>query len=75
MRCFYSQDFELALPADHPFPMEKFRVSKDMLLEGGVLRPEEIVEVRAVAQHLLKRAHQTEYVAKIESGCQCRPTV
>ncbi|HEY8960841.1 MAG TPA: histone deacetylase [Luteolibacter sp.] len=68
MRCFYSPGFELDLPPDHPFPMEKFRVSKEMLLEGGVLRPEEIVEVRAVSPHLLKRAHQTEYVAKIESG-------
>jgi acetoin utilization deacetylase AcuC-like enzyme len=68
MRCFYSQDFELDLPRDHPFPMEKFRVSKDMLLEGGVLRPEEIVEVRAISPHLLRRAHRADYVAKVESG-------
>jgi acetoin utilization deacetylase AcuC-like enzyme len=68
MRCFYSQEFELALPDGHPFPMEKFRVSKDMLLEGGILRPEEIVEVRAAAPHLLRLAHQPDYVAKIESA-------
>lgn len=68
MRCFYSQDFELALPPGHPFPMEKFRVSKDMLLEGGILRPEEIIDVRVADSHLLKLAHQPEYIAKIESG-------
>jgi acetoin utilization deacetylase AcuC-like enzyme len=68
MRCFYSQDFELALPEGHPFPMDKFRLSKDMLLEGGILRPEEIIDVRTVDSHFLKLAHQNDYIAKIQSG-------
>ena len=49
MRCFYSQELELELPSGHPFPMEKFRVSKDMLLDGGILRPEEIIEVSSAS--------------------------
>lgn len=68
MRCFYSQDFELALPENHPFPMDKFRVSKDMLLEGGILRPEEIIDVRIADSHLLRLAHQNDYISKIQSG-------
>lgn len=48
--------------------MEKFRVSKDMLLEGGILRPEEIIEVRRADVHLLQRVHEPEYIRKIESG-------
>ena len=68
MRCFYSQELELELPSGHPFPMEKFRVSKDMLLDGGILRAEEIVEVRAADVHLLNRVHEPEYVRRIESG-------
>ena len=68
MRCFYSEELELKLPSGHPFPMEKFRVSKDMLLEGGILRPEEIVEVRSAHSHLLQRVHEPEYIRKIESG-------
>lgn len=68
MRCFYSQDLELQLPAGHPFPMDKFRVSKDMLLDGGVLRPEEIVEVRAAESHLLKAVHDDAYIGRIYSG-------
>ena len=68
MRCFYSEDLELELPSGHPFPMEKFRVSKDMLLEGGILRPEEIIEVRASHTHLLQRVHEPDYIRKIESG-------
>lgn len=68
MRCFYSENFELALPAEHPFQMQKFRVSKDMLLDGGILKPEEIIEVRQVETHILQRAHDQDYVQKIYSG-------
>ncbi|MBC8127212.1 MAG: histone deacetylase [Gloeobacteraceae cyanobacterium ES-bin-144] len=48
--------------------MEKFRVSKDMLLEGGILSPEEIIEVRIADNHLIRRVHEPEYIRKIESG-------
>jgi acetoin utilization deacetylase AcuC-like enzyme len=68
MRCFYSDDFTIALPNGHPFPVQKYRQAKDMLLEGGVLRPEEIVEVRATDVHLLKSVHDGEYVDNIRSG-------
>ena len=68
MRCFYSQELELELPSGHPFPMQKFRVAKDMLLDGGILRPEEIIEVRAADHHLLQRVHERDYIRQIESG-------
>ncbi len=67
MRCFYSEDFELTLPAGHPFPMDKFRVSKDMLLEGGIITPEEIVQVRMADSHVLQRVHDRDYLQKIYS--------
>lgn len=68
MRCFYSTALELELPAGHPFPMEKFRVSKDMLLENGILRPEEVIEVGSADPHLLRLVHEPAYVNRIESG-------
>jgi len=68
MRCFYSEDLELELPSGHPFPMAKFRISKEMLLDGGILRPEEIVEVRATDLHQLRRVHEPDYIRRIETG-------
>lgn len=68
MRCFYSQNLELDLPEGHPFPMEKFRVSKDMLLDGGILRPEEVIEVASAEPHLLKTVHDPGYLSRIYSG-------
>lgn len=68
MRCFYSENFEITLPQGHPFPMEKFRVAKDMLLESRILQPEEIIEVRAADLHRIQRVHDPTYISKIESG-------
>ena len=66
MRCFYSESLELDLPSGHPFPMEKFRVSKEMLLQGGILRPEEIIEVKAVDFHHILRVHDRAYIEKVQ---------
>ena len=68
MRCFYSPEFYLDLPVNHPYPMQKFRLSKEMLLEKGTVRPEDIVEVRPAATHVLERAHTPAYLQKIYRG-------
>jgi acetoin utilization deacetylase AcuC-like enzyme len=68
MRCFYSQELERAIPDAHAFPAEKFRASKDMLLEGGILTPEEIIEVGSARVGLIERVHSPDYVRAIEYG-------
>lgn len=68
MRCFYSPEFFLPLPEGHPFPMNKFQLSKDMLLEGGIVRAEEIVEVRPADAFTMRRVHDPHYLAKIYHG-------
>ncbi|MBT8044317.1 MAG: histone deacetylase [Verrucomicrobiae bacterium] len=70
MRCFYSSDldFNLDLPEDHPFPGDKYSTSRDMLLQNGVLRPEEIIDVSQTDLHVLKRVHEGEYLSKIYHG-------
>ena len=44
MRVSYSPGYFVPLPEDHPFPMGKFPVLRQILLAEGVLRPKEIVE-------------------------------
>ena len=68
MRCFYSDSLELDLPPGHPFPMEKFRVSREMLVQENILKPEEIVEVQAADFHRILRVHDRQYIEKIQSG-------
>ena len=70
MRCFYSSDLDLKLdlPENHPFPGDKFSASRDMLLEGGILKPEEIIDVNQTDLHVLKRVHDGQYLSKIYHG-------
>jgi len=68
MLCFYSQALELELPAGHPFPMDKFRISKDMLLSEHILRPEEIIDVKSADFHHILRVHDRSYIEKIQSA-------
>lgn len=68
MRCFYSESLELDLPGGHPFPMEKFRVSKEMLIQESILRPDEITEVKAVDFHHILRVHDRDYIEKVQSN-------
>lgn len=68
MRCFYSPDFYLDLPEGHPFPMDKYRASQQMLLASGVIRADEIVEVRAAQSFTLQKVHDPNYLTKIYSG-------
>ena len=68
MRCFYSSSLGLDLPADHPFPGHKSEVSKQMLIDGGIVRGEEIVEIRAASTGTLKRVHDEIYLSKIYHG-------
>jgi acetoin utilization deacetylase AcuC-like enzyme len=48
--------------------MNKFQLSKDMLLEGGIVRAEEIVEVRPADAFTMRRVHDPHYLAKIYHG-------
>ena len=48
--------------------MEKFEVSKDMLVGSGILKAEDIVEVREAESHVLRRVHDAGYLSKIYNG-------
>lgn len=70
MRCFYSSDLDLKLdlPEGHPFPGDKYSTSREMLLQNGILRPEEIIDVSQTNLHILKRVHDGQYLSKIYHG-------
>lgn len=70
MRCFYSSDLDLSidLPDSHPFQGQKFSASREMLLQSGIIRPEEIVTVNQTNHHVLQRVHDESYLSKIYHG-------
>ena len=48
--------------------MDKFRVSKDMLVGSGIVKGEDIIEVQEAESHVLRRVHDDDYLAKIYYG-------
>jgi acetoin utilization deacetylase AcuC-like enzyme len=66
LRCFYHPDYFLALPAGHPFPMEKFPQAHDLLAVAQA--PVEIALVGAATPRQLRRVHQSTYLEKLRGG-------
>jgi len=45
--------------------MDKFEVSKDMLVGSGIVKGEDIIEVGEADGHVLRRVHDEDYLSKI----------
>ncbi|HEY0945824.1 MAG TPA: histone deacetylase [Opitutaceae bacterium] len=71
MRCFYHPGYYFPLPAEHPFPMDKFWRSEAMIREAAAVRPElaiEILPAEPATMAQLERVHTAEYLDKIRTG-------
>ncbi len=69
MKVFYSDKYTIPLPLGHKFPISKYRLIKDGLLERGVLRNEELFECPLADISIVKLAHDPEYV---DAVIECR---
>ncbi len=68
MRVCYAKGYEAPLPAGHPFPMEKFSALHRILLQDGVLRPQDVVEPDACPWEDLALVHQLTYLNAWREG-------
>ncbi len=68
MRCFYSPGYFLPLPEGHPFPMVKFPLAFEMLLESGAVAADDVEEVAPAAHEHLERVHTPEYLDRVSRG-------
>jgi acetoin utilization deacetylase AcuC-like enzyme len=68
MKCSYHPDYRAFLPEGHPFPMGKYPLLKQLLLDQNILRPEELIEPSPLARETLELVHTREYLDKLESG-------
>ncbi len=68
MRCFYSPGYFLPLPEGHPFPMVKFPMAFDMLVDGAVVAAADVEEVEPVAREHLERVHDPAYLDRLARG-------
>lgn len=68
MKCSYHPGYHVALSPDHPFPMSKYLLLKELLIGEGVIAPGDLVQPEPVTAEMLARVHTAEYLARLASG-------
>ena len=65
MKVFYSDTYTIPLPDGHKFPMSKYRMIRDALLERNILDISELFESPIFSPEELTLAHDPNYVASV----------
>jgi acetoin utilization deacetylase AcuC-like enzyme len=68
MKVFYTDKYTVELPVGHRFPMEKYRLVRESLLEKGILSLDELYEPEIVSPQIVTLAHTRKYVESICNG-------
>ncbi len=66
MKCIYHPGYAVALPTGHPFPISKYELLKDLLLEEGLVGSEDLLLPDPIDHDSLALIHTREYLAKLE---------
>ncbi|TAE28625.1 MAG: histone deacetylase [Candidatus Kapaibacterium sp.] len=68
MKVFYSDVYVLPLPEGHRFPITKYRLVRNGLVEQGIVRETELHLSRPTSPDVVKLAHAPHYVEAIQNG-------
>ncbi len=75
MRVFHCDQYAVPLPPGHRFPMEKYRLLRELLLARGVLPPEWLTPSTPLGREALARVHTPRYLEALFSGTLTEPEV
>jgi acetoin utilization deacetylase AcuC-like enzyme len=68
VRVFYCDHFVLPLPADHSFPMAKYRLTRERIVAEGLVAPGDVSEARAASWEEIRLVHTAEYADAVRCG-------
>ena len=68
MIALYSDHYTIELPANHSFPIQKYRLIREQLVTEGVLGSEDLLEPTLVAPTDVRLVHTDAYWAQLTSG-------
>jgi len=68
MFALYSDHYTIELPANHSFPIQKYRRIREQLVTEGVLGSEDLLEPTLVAPTDVRLVHTDEYWEQVTTG-------
>ena len=68
MKTFYSDRFTFPLPEGHRFPMPKYSLLHQRVIESGLVPHEGLIEGEPASDEQLLRVHTPEYLHKVVNG-------
>ena len=68
MKAYYADQFVLPLPDGHRFPMPKYALLRQRILEMGLLTSENLIVPPSATDEDLLRCHDTDYVYRVTHG-------
>jgi len=68
VKAFYCDHFVLPLPEGHRFPMEKYRLLRERVLESGAVGPADLLVPEPATDEQILRVHQPDYLRRVAAG-------
>jgi acetoin utilization deacetylase AcuC-like enzyme len=68
MHIFYSDTFVLPLPTGHRFPMPKYALLRQRVVDSQLVAAEKLLVPPAASDEELLRAHNADYVRRVQAG-------
>lgn len=75
MRVSSSPDYVIPLPPRHSFPMNKFSILRDLVVQHAIVRPNDIIEPEQAPWSDLALVHTNEYLRALETGTMTEQAV
>ncbi len=68
LHCWSSEQYAIALPEGHRFPMSKYALLREGVLAAGLVQTHHLHDPPRVALHDLLRVHTPQYVQQVTDG-------
>jgi acetoin utilization deacetylase AcuC-like enzyme len=68
VKIFYTDQFVLPLPSGHRFPMSKYALLRQRVVEANLVRPKELIVPHAATDEEILPAHDPDYLNRVVTG-------
>jgi len=68
LKVFCTNSFVIPLPEGHRFPMVKYALLRQRIMEAGLIAPENLLTPHAATEEELERVHTPDYVHRVIHG-------